>query len=175
MNGAPGTSDNPMLPGPQEQPSSVRWRILALLFAFSFMSWFNRVSMSVAGDEYLMPKYQIEETDMGIVYSSLLFTYTLFMTPAGWFIDRFGAWAARAIMGFGSGLFGMFTGMLGWFVLSGTALWMGLIGIRACMGLFTAPIYPASGKIIARWFPFPQQALANGMVIGAALVGIAAT
>jgi MFS family permease len=177
MNGAPGTSDNQLLRKPQEQPSSVRWRILALLFAFSFMSWFNRVSMSVAGDEYLMLQYQnqIDETDMGIVYSALLFTYTLFMTPGGWFIDRFGAWAALAIMGFGSALFGMLTGMLGWFLLSGTALWIGLIGIRACMGLFTAPIYPASGKIIARWFPFPQQALANGLVIGAALVGIAAT
>jgi MFS family permease len=43
------------------------------------------------------------------------------------------------------------------------------------MGLCTAPIYPASGQIIARWLPFRQRALANGLVMGAALTGIAST
>jgi MFS family permease len=172
MNGVP---DPALLLQPPVRPTRVRWRILALLFAFSFMSWFNRVSMAVAGDEYIMAEYHISETKMGVVYSALLFAYTIFMTPGGWFIDRFGAWNALAIMGLGSGLFGMLTGMVGWFLFSGTSLWLGLIVIRALMGVFTAPIYPASGKIIARWFPFRQQAQANGLVIGAALVGIAAT
>ena len=112
---------------------------------------------------------------MGLVYSAFIFVYTIFMTPGGWFIDRFGAWRALVIMGFGSALFGMLTGMIGWFLFSGVALWLGLMIIRSLMGLFTAPIYPASGKIIARWFPLPQRALANGLVIGAALAGNAST
>src|SRR5262249_20002872 len=33
----------------------------------------------------------------------------------------------------------------------------------------------ASGQIIARWLPFRQRALANGLVMGAALAGIAST
>jgi MFS family permease len=175
MNGVPGPADKPLVQTLPERPTWVRWRILALLFAYSFMSWFNRVSMSVAGDEYIMKEYGISETKMGIVYSALLFTYTIFMTPGGWFIDRFGGWTALVIMGFGSALFGMLTGMVGWFVVSGIGLWLALIVIRGFMGVFTAPIYPGSGQINSRWFPFPQQALANGLVIGAALVGIAST
>ena len=39
----------------KERPSAVRWQILALLMAFSFMSWFNRVSMAVAYDTKIGP------------------------------------------------------------------------------------------------------------------------
>ena len=34
--------------------SAVRWRIVGLMMAASFVSWFNRVSMSVAGTERIM-------------------------------------------------------------------------------------------------------------------------
>jgi hypothetical protein len=34
--------------GGHTRPTAVRWRIVALLVSFSFMTWFNRVSMSVA-------------------------------------------------------------------------------------------------------------------------------
>jgi ACS family glucarate transporter-like MFS transporter len=170
MNGVPAVSTGSLTTEP-ERPTSVRWRILALLFAYSFMSWFNRISMSVAGNEYLMEHYHIDKPDMGMVYSALLFSYTICMTPGGWLIDRFGPWVALVIMGLGSALFGALTGMLGWFLFGGTALWAGLLIIRGLMGIFTAPIYPASGRIVANWFPFPQRAWASGLVIGAALVG----
>jgi MFS family permease len=174
MNAAP-PSPSPRGDGPSDRPTTVRWRVLALLLAFSFMSWFNRVSMSVAGDEAIMKDYGISETRMGVVYSALLFAYALFMTPGGWFIDRFGAWRALVLMGFGSALFGALTGLVGWALLTGGVLWVALIGIRGLMGFFTAPIYPASGQVIRRWLPFRQRAGANGLVMAAALVGIAST
>src|SRR5215472_13354441 len=103
-----GDTNQPLL---AERPTAVRWRILALLFAFSFMSWFNRVSMSVAGNAVLMEKFGISTTRMGVVYSALLFSYTLCMTPGGWFIDRFGPWKSLVLMGLGSALFGVLTGL----------------------------------------------------------------
>jgi MFS family permease len=175
MNGIPATSAEPLTEKADAPPTGVRWRILALLFAYSFMSWFNRVSMSVAGDEYLMRQFHISKPDMGVVYSALLFAYALCMTPGGWFIDRFGPWTALVLMGLGSALFGALTGVLGWVLFSGVALWWGLIVVRAVMGVFTAPIYPASARVVASWFPFPHRARANGLVLGAALVGIAST
>src|SRR5438132_10673234 len=94
-------------------PTSVRWRILALMLAFSFMSWFNRVSMSVAYDERIQAERGISEEVIGSVYSALLFAYMLCMTPGGWFADRYGARLALTLMGFGSALFVALTGVVG--------------------------------------------------------------
>src|SRR5262245_40868190 len=116
MNGIPTAQTESVLALEPERPTFVRWRMLALLFAYSFMSWFNRVSMSVAGKQHLMKYYGISEDHMGIVYSALLFSYTICMTPGGWFVDRFGPWVALVIMGLGSALWGALTGMLGWFL-----------------------------------------------------------
>jgi len=74
------------------------------------------------------------------------------------------------LMGFGSAIFGMCTGLAGWFFGS---VWLWLMIIRFLMGAFTAPIYPASGRAIAHWIPFHQRAWMNGLVMGAALLGIA--
>jgi sugar phosphate permease len=155
--------------------SAVRWRVVGLMMAASFLSWFNRVSMSVAGTERVMEQYGISPTQMGFVYSALLFSYAICMTPGGWLIDRRGAWAALALMGFGSALCIMLTGVVGLVIVGSGAMWLALIVIRAVTGVCMAPIYPGCGRVIARWLPPRQRALANGLVNGAAPVGIACT
>lgn len=180
-------------------PPGARWGIVALLMAFSFMSWFNRVNMSVAYDVRIKDQYGISEEAMGFVYSALLFTYMIFMTPGGWFIDRFGAKKALVVMGVGLAVFCVLTGMVGLFVpaetavpgdgsnfklpgekfgilASGTAtVLLSFLIIRALMGIVAAPMYPSSARMISRWLPFEHQASANGLVTSAALVGIAVT
>ncbi|HEY7312639.1 MAG TPA: MFS transporter [Gemmataceae bacterium] len=163
------------LDAPVERASAVRWRIVGLMMAASFLSWFNRVSMSVAGTERVMEEYHISPTRMGFVYSALLLSYAACMTPGGWLIDRRGAWAALALMGFGSALCVALTGSVGLVFAGGTAVWLALLVVRAATGVCMAPIYPGCGRIIARWLPPRQRALANGLVNGAAPVGIACT
>src|SRR5438552_15749419 len=102
MNGAASSK-------PRQASSERAWRIVALLVAFSFMTWFNRVSMAVAYDTKIGPDYGVSEEAIGTVYSAFFLSYLLFMTPGGWFIDRFGAKRALLMMGLGSGLFGALT------------------------------------------------------------------
>src|SRR5262249_37296230 len=130
MNGVPTPLGGDLAELPVSQPTGVRWRILALLLGYSFLSWFNRVSMSVAGDEVIMNSYGITETEMGVLYSAFLVSYTLCMTPGGRFTDRFGGWAALALMGFGSAVFCLCTGLAGWVFLTGGSLWVSLLAIR---------------------------------------------
>ncbi len=163
------------VPAARPRPTSVRWAILALLLAFSFMSWLNRVSMSVAYDERIRDELHLSATAIGYVYSALLFAYMLCMTPGGWFVDRWGSRWALAIMGLGSALFVALTGAVGFAALSVAATVGALLVVRAALGVFTAPIYPASGHAIAHWLPVPQRAAANGAVMGAALIGIASS
>jgi ACS family glucarate transporter-like MFS transporter len=158
----------------KDAPTAVRWRIVALLMGGSFLSWFNRVSMSVAGSEQFIPRYGIDPTDMGLVYSALLLAYAVCMTPGGFLIDAKGARAALVLMGIGSGLFVIATGAIGWLLVP-ASFWLALVIVRACVGVCMAPIYPASGRIIAHWLPLPQRSWANGLVNGAAPVGTACT
>lgn len=153
-----------------------RWYIVGLLVAYSYMTWFNRVSMSVAYTEHIKDETGIGTVAMGWVYSAFLIAYTIFMTPGGWLIDRRGPWFALVVMGFGSALFGALTGLTGMPGLV-SAGWMfaSLLTIRMVMGAFTAPIYPAASRAIASWIPPGQRILANGFVQGAAAVGIAST
>jgi MFS family permease len=159
---------------PSTSPTWVRWRIVAILMAISFMSWFNRASMAAAGDMRIMSQFNISKETMGTVYSAFLLVYALFMTPGGWFIDRYGAWTALVLMGFGSALFGALTGAVG-FIASAALIVPMFLVIRGCMGMFSAPIYPGSGRMVSQWMPFPQRALANGFITCAAPVGIACT
>ena len=154
-------------------PTAVRWQIVALLMALSFFSWFHRKSMTVAADERVMKQYDISPEQMGWVYSSLLFTYMLCMTPGGWLIDRFGARAALLFMVVGLAIFGALTGLVGYLPLASP--FVAFLLIRSVMGVFATPMYPASAFTVGHWLPFRHRGTANGLVQGSALVGIAAS
>src|SRR5258708_36804420 len=97
----------------EEKPTRVRWHILALLMALCFLSHFNRVSMSVAGNDRIMEQYSISPTKMGTVYSAFLLIYSIAMIPGGFFIDRYGPRRALITMGFGTALFAARTDGIG--------------------------------------------------------------
>jgi MFS family permease len=159
---------------PVQAPSWAAWRIVALLVGFSFMSWFNRVSMAVAYDTRIGPEHEVSEEAIGTVYSAFFLSYLLFMTPGGWFIDRFGAKRALLIMGLGSGIFGALTCCAGLPSVQAAGLMvMALLVIRFSMGLVSAPLYPASTRMVSSWIPLDRRVFANGLVQAAAAIGMA--
>jgi MFS family permease len=181
---------SPAIPAPTKpRPTWVRWRIVALLMALSYVSWFLRVGMSVAYDERIKDALSIAPEAMGYVYSAFLLAYTLCMTPGGWLIDRCGVRAALTVMGFGLVLFGALTGLVGAsppllqelpasVAVLGQTLAMPLVlflVIRSLMGVFATPMYPAAAHGIAHWLPFRRRGWANGLVQGSAVLGIAST
>jgi MFS family permease len=157
----------------QEAPTGIRWRILALLMGLCLISHLNRSSMSVAGNDRIMEQFSISPTRMGVVYSTFLLVYSLCMIPGGLFIDRFGPRRALMVVGFGSALFGMLTGLTGWVFSIGVQLMLALLLVRGTMGLLSAPLHPAAARAIGNWFPFAQRSLANSVVTCAAIVGVA--
>jgi MFS family permease len=157
---------------PATPPTWVRWQIVALLMSYSFMNWLNRVSVSVA-DGPIMEEFQLSSFQIGLIDSGLLVAYTLCMTPGGWFIDRFGPRMALILMGFGTAVFVALTGLAG-HALWGTGMaFFSFLVIRASLGASSAPIYPASAKMVKNWIPASKKAWANGLINGAAPVGIA--
>src|SRR5262245_34513192 len=140
--------------------------------AYVALCHFNRVGMTVAGDEHIMKEYGISPTMMGWVYTSYLIAYTICMTPGGGFIDRQGPKNALIFMGFGSAFFIIMTGATGLFV-SASLMLPALLLVRALLGTVTAPIHPGCSRSVSFWMPYPERSLANGLVVGAATVGTA--
>src|SRR5262245_1834730 len=108
-------------------PTRVRWRILALLMALCFLSHLNRLALSVAGTERIMPRFGITPKEMGWVYTAFLATYSAGMILGGWCIDRLGARRMLVVMGVGSAAFGALTGALGYGLVAASNLLTGLL------------------------------------------------
>jgi len=157
----------------QAAPTRVRWRILALLMSVCFISHLNRLAMSVAGTERIIPDFNITPERMGWVYTAFLACYTAGMILGGWGIDRFGPRAMLLAMGLGSALFGALTGGLGYGLVGAANLLAGLVVVRGLMGLFTTPLHPACARAVSNWTPAKQVSWANGLVTFAAVLGMA--
>jgi ACS family glucarate transporter-like MFS transporter len=160
---------------PLDPPTSVRWQIVGLIAGYSLMSWFNRVCMAVAYTTRIKHEYAgITDTEMGSVHMAMLVAYTVLMTPGGWLIDWAGPKTALVLMGFGSALFVMLTGVPGYLALNVTGLIAALFVVRGLMGACSAPIYPAGSRLVSHWLPWRQHTLGNGLIQAAAPLGMAA-
>ena len=62
--------------------TSVRWTMVGLLTGFSFVSYVERMNISVAA-QFMQPEFGIDKVQMGRVFSAFLLGYALFQVPAG--------------------------------------------------------------------------------------------
>jgi MFS transporter, ACS family, D-galactonate transporter len=150
-------------------------RTVPLLMLVVACGHFNRVGISVAGTERLIPVYGISPTQMGLVYTAFLIFYTLAMLPGGWFIDRFGPRLALLFLGFGSTLFVALTGCVGLVFHEATTLFLGLLVVRSLLGAVYAPLHPGAARMVADELPPRARPQALGWVNFSACLGIAAT
>jgi ACS family D-galactonate transporter-like MFS transporter len=171
-------SANETAPGTATVPAdavAARWNVVLLLMALCFISHLSRLSMSAAGDARIMDDFGLKPEEMGKIYSAFLLVYSICMIPGGWFIDRFGPRVALRVMGFGSAFFAAMTGMVGLVFSVASQVWFSLMIVRSLMGLVSTPLHPGSARAIADWIPLAQRSWANGLVTGAAIVGVAST
>ena len=154
--------------------TNIRWMIVAMLMGFTFLGHFNRVSISVAGGQFIKSE-QISPEKMGWVYTAFLVIYTASMLPGGWLIDRIGPRLALTAMGLGMGFCVVLTGGLGWTGLSIATFLIPLIVIRGVAGALSVPLHPAAARTVSLWVPLVGRATANGLVTAGALIGIAVT
>jgi MFS family permease len=143
------------------------------MVALSAMSYFNRTIMSIAGPS-IMKEFDISPPAMGTVYSAFLVSYTILMTPGGLVADRFGPRWALAVTGMGTALFTGLTPLgarpgLGAILGVVPALWV----MRLMVGVCTAPLYPACGRLTASWFPPGSRARVVGAIMAASALGSA--
>lgn len=152
-----------------------QWGMIGWLGMLCFVSHLNRLAISVAGTEKIIPQFNLGETAMGVVYTSYLAVYTAAMIVGGWFIDRFGPRTMLVVMGLGSAAFGALTGAIGFAALTAAQLISAFIVVRGAMGLFTTPLHPACARAAASFLPPHRVSLGNGLITFGAVLGMSST
>ena len=151
----------------------VQTKIVALMVAFSLMSYFDRTIMSIAGP-HIMKDFAVSETAMGTIYSAFVFSYVLLMVPGGRLADRFGPRLVLTVIGLGAALF---TGMTALGGRPGLGSYIGIVpsflAIRLGLGMMTAPLYPSCAKMTSNWFPLQRHASVQGLIVAGTGLGSA--
>jgi MFS family permease len=145
--------------------------VVALMIAFSVMSYFDRTIMSIAGPQ-IMKEFDLSVTQMGSVYSAFVLSYAIMMIPGGQVVDRLGPRITLLVMGLSAALFTGLTALGGKPGL-GSVLGVvpALLIIRLGLGVGTAPLYPACAKMSANWIPSAHQGRVQGLIIAGSSIG----
>jgi len=155
--------------------SHVRWRIVALLVAASFVAYLLRTNMSVAG-ERLRADLGISTVQLGLVLAANSWGYALLQFPGGVWGEGRGGRRALTQMLVAWGILTLLVGIIP-SGLSATGILIGLIALRFLMGAAQAPLYPVTGgDVVYHWFPSAAWALPNalmnvGLTFGSAAAG----
>lgn len=111
----------------------------------------------------LMDGFHLDATEVGMVASSFLYTYTLMQLPAGLLVDRFGA---RQVLSISALLT-----VLGCVWFASASSYAGLILARLFLGFSTCPVIPSAFSLIAGWFPAARYTAMVGFTEMFALMG----
>ena len=155
--------------------TNVRWRILGLLIAASFISYALRYNVSTAGPT-MMSDLGISEQQLGYILAAFAAGYAIFQFPGGVFGVVAGPRRAMAVCLLLWGILTVVTALVpGETGGSMTLTVVSLIVVRFLVGAVHAPIYPITGGVVERWFPIGQWALPNGLSSTGLTVGTFAT
>jgi MFS family permease len=145
--------------------------VIAWLFSFSFINYFDRTIMAIAGPE-IMNQTGIAPTEMGIVYSAFTIGYALFMVPGGRLVDRRRPELIIAVSIVSGAILTFLTAMLGIVpIRSHLAVMCLVLIIRFVFGAVTAPLYPACSKITTLQIAPHYHGRAQGIIIAGAPLG----
>src|SRR5256885_16407891 len=86
--------------------------VVALMIAFSVMSYFDRTIMSIAGPQ-IMKEFDLSATQMGSVYSAFILSYAILMIPGGHVADRLGPRLTLLLVNLSAALFTALTALGG--------------------------------------------------------------
>jgi ACS family glucarate transporter-like MFS transporter len=126
--------------------------VALMLFSMTLINYIDRTTLSFA-IEPISHEFGLSNVAKGYLFSSFLWTYTLFLIPMGWLVDRFGA---KRTAGFGIGIWSLAT------VFTGLASsFPALLATRLVMGGGEASTNPAGARVIREWIPAGERGLLN--------------
>jgi MFS transporter, ACS family, glucarate transporter len=142
--------------------SGLRSRVLAMTVVLAFLTYMDRVCISVTAPAILRD-LRLSNIQMGFVFSTFTAAYALFEIPTGWWADRIGS---RRVLTRIVTWWSIFTGLTGvaWNFPS-------LLALRALFGAGEAGAWPTVARALSRWFPEQERGTAQGIFFMGAHLG----
>ncbi|CAN5839684.1 MFS transporter [soil metagenome] len=155
--------------------STVRWRILTLLFVISMVTYLDRVNIAIAAT-HIMREFNLSASNMGKVFSAFVFAYGLFQLAGGWLGDRYGPRIVLSAAIAWWSVFTLLTALATSIVpLSLLPVVVSLIVVRFCLGIGEAAAFPNFNRTIANWIPPAKRAFASSVPLAGGGLGAALT
>jgi ACS family glucarate transporter-like MFS transporter len=141
------------------------------MFVMSAIAYLDRVNISIAAGE-IAKEYNLNNVQLGWIFSAFVLGYALFQAPGGRLADRFGPrWVVTA-------------GVIWWGIFTSASALLpaalpGVLGILICirfaLGLGESVVYPSSNRLVAAWIPSTERGVANGLIFCGVGVGAGIT
>lgn len=128
--------------------------IALFLFALAMINYIDRITLSFAIGP-IGKEFALGDVAKGYLFSSFLWTYTIFLIPMGMLVDRFGS---KAIAGWGIAIWSIATA-----ATAGAWNFTSLIASRLVMGGGEASSNPAGARIVREWMPAGERGVINAI------------
>ena len=126
-----------------------RYRVLIFLFFLTFITYLDRVCISLVGVR-IKTEFNLTNEQFGWVLGAFSLAYALFEIPSGVLGDRIGQRAVFIRIVLWWSLFTCLTGV--------TTGLLSLMIVRFLFGMGESGAYPTSSAVISRWFPAGETA-----------------
>ena len=136
--------------------------LLILLTVSVAINYLDRGALSVAAP-LIITDLNLSPAQMGLLFSAFFWSYSSFQLVAGWLVDRF---SIKWIYAGGYLIWSLATAAVG--LVHGLPA---LLAARLLLGMGESVAYPASSKIIVRYFPEERRGMANALVDAGAKLG----
>ena len=140
----------------------VRYKVLALMFALTVITYLDRVCIA-ATRAAMSEELGLDKVQMGEVFSAFILGYVLFEIPGGWLADRFGA---RALLTRIVVWWSVFTALTG-----AARSYAALLAVRFLFGCGEAGAFPGCASALSRWFPRPERGKAQAVIMVGSRLG----
>ncbi|WP_428945106.1 MFS transporter [Pantoea sp. FN060301] len=127
--------------------------VALLLFFAGILNYLDRAALSVMAP-LVKQDLQIDDAQMGILFSCFFIGYCLFCFLGGWAADRYGP---RKVFGFAAAIWSLFCGAT---ALAGS--FAHLLIVRVLFGIGEGPMGTTTNKSISNWFPRKEVGRAVG-------------
>ena len=138
----------------------IRGFLVFWLFMLSAIAFLDRTNISIAGTA-IRDELEINNLQLGWIFSSFLLGYAAFQVVGGWMACRFGP---RRVLAAGVLWWGVFSALTTVASPRVAHALLILILIRFSLGAGEAVVYPASNQFVAHWIPVAERGRANGWI-----------
>lgn len=136
--------------------------VLLLLCVMYFFTYLDRTNVSTAAAGF-GKDFNLNKTEIGLVFSAFAYPYLLFQIIGGWVSDRFGAYktliACGLIWSLGTVLSGFAGGLIS------------LLLARLVLGFGEGATFPAATSAMSRWVPKGKRGFAQGITHSSSRLG----